>query len=183
MAAVQRPKGNVPTRPLRWTTEAVAREFKLGPNTAKKILNQGGMEPDVTGCYSTEQIVACLFGDLRAERLRKERELVRRYRLENEAAEATLLNRVELMKGFSALADAMVCRIRASELSREAQDDLLKALASIPVVINDVAKRQSRLRRNGNGPADEEELPADESACERAPRHARRKARVNVSSP
>jgi hypothetical protein len=109
MAAV-RPRGNVPMRPLRWTIEAVGREFKLAQNTVRKILHQGGAEPDGNGCFSTEQVVSCLFGDLRAERLRKERELVKKYRRENSITEASVLNRVALSQGFAAIADAMVCR-------------------------------------------------------------------------
>jgi len=47
----------------------MSREFKLAPATVKKILNQSGALPDAGGCYSTEQVTACLYGDLRAERL------------------------------------------------------------------------------------------------------------------
>ena len=65
------------------------------------------------------------------------------------------LSRPELMKGFAALADAMVFRITSSELSREAKEDLLKDLASIPIVIADTARKQTRFRRGKNGPAEE----------------------------
>jgi len=156
MAAV-RPRGNVPMRPLRWTIEAVGREFKLAQNTVRKILHQGGAEPDGNGCFSTEQVVSCLFGDLRAERLRKERELVKKYRRENSITEASVLNRVALSQGFAAIAYAMVCRIMASELSREAKEDLLKDLSSIPVVIKNVARAQTRLPRRANGQTPEED--------------------------
>src|SRR6516164_7958386 len=152
-----RPRGNVPMRPLAWTIEAIGREFKLAQNTVRKILHQGGAEPDANGCYSTEQVVACLFGDLRAERLRKERELVRKYRIGNEAAEASLLDRSELMKAFSALADAMVSRILSSELSREVKEDLLKDLATIPITIESVARSQTKLRRSKSGQTAEED--------------------------
>src|SRR6516162_1208231 len=101
MPQTARPRGNVPMRPLRWTIEAIGREFRLAQNTVRKILHQGGAEPDGTGCYSTEQVVSCLFGDLRAERLRKERELVRKYSNENRIVEANYLDRAELMKGFA----------------------------------------------------------------------------------
>ena len=91
---------------------------ELAQNTVRKIMHQGGAEPDASGCYSTEQICACLFGDLRAERLRKERELVRKYRIENETAEANLLDRAALMQGLAGIADAMVCRIMSSALDK-----------------------------------------------------------------
>jgi hypothetical protein len=155
-ATKPRPRGNISLQPLRWSIEAVSREFKLAANTARKILHQGGVEPDGVGTYSTEQVVSCLFGNLHAEKIRKERELVRKYRIENETSEANLLDRTELMKGFAALADAIVFRITSSELSREAKEDLLRDLSTIPVVISNVARRQTRLPR-GNGTRPESE--------------------------
>ena len=146
-----RPRGNVPMRPLKWTIEAVGREFKLAQNTVRKILHQGGAEPDQGGCYSTEQVVSCLFGDLRAERLRKERELVRKYSNENRIVEANYLDRAELMKGFAQVADAMVSIISTSALSREEKENLQRELAGIPIICENVAHAQTRLPRKGNG--------------------------------
>ena len=151
--AVVRVRGNVPNKVLRWSIDRASREFKLSANTLRKMLNQSGVEPDAGGCFSTQQICECLFGDLRAERLRKERELVRKYRIENEASESSLLDKNALAAGFAQIADAIKSRIMASELSRAAKDDLLTELSSIPVVINGVARAQSKLRRNGNGEA------------------------------
>lgn len=88
-------------------------EFKLAANTLRKMLNQGGAEPDAVGCFSTEQLCRAVFGDLRPERLRKERELTRKYQLENAIVEASVLDRSELMKGLAMVADAMTSRIMA----------------------------------------------------------------------
>jgi hypothetical protein len=151
-----RGRGNVPASPLRWSIERGSAEFKLGANTLRKYLNQGGAEPDQTGCYTTQQICECLYGDLKAERLRKERQLTKRYQLENEIMEATVLNRAELMKGLATVADAMVSRIMASELSRPAKEDLLQQLSSVPLTLKEVADKQSRLRRGGNGNGSED---------------------------
>ena len=63
------PRSNVPRHPLRWSIERASREFKLAPNTLRKILNQAGAERDAGNCYSTTQICEAIFGDLRAERL------------------------------------------------------------------------------------------------------------------
>jgi hypothetical protein len=137
-------------RPLRWTVEAIGREFKLAQNTVRKILNQGGAEPDATGCYSTEAVVSCLFGNLHSEKIRKERELVRKYRIENETAEGNLLNRASIMQGFAALADTLVSAVKTSNLDRQSQDNFLRNLATWPVIVDNVAKRQTRLRsKNG----------------------------------
>ena len=116
-----------------------------------------GIEPDTTGCYSTPQIVAALYSDLHAERVQKERELVRRYRIENEVSEGNLVNKDALMAGFSLLDDAMVCRIMASEVTRETKEDLLRELSSIPIIVKDVADKQTKRRpRRSNGETEEE---------------------------
>jgi hypothetical protein len=147
-------------RPLKWTIEAVGREFKLAQNTVRKILHQGGAEPDASGCFSTEQVVSCLFGDLRAERLRKERELVKKYALENAITEATLLRKDSLMAGLSGIADAMTAIIATSALSRAEKENLQRELAGIPIVLENVARGQTRLRR-GNGQTPEEDQSED----------------------
>jgi hypothetical protein len=144
-------------RPLKWTIEAIGREFKLAQNTVRKILNQGGAERAADGTYTTEQVTACLFGDFRAERLRKERELVRKYELENQITEANYLDRAELMKGFAQVADAMVSIISTSALSREEKENLQRELAGIPIICENVAHAQTRLPRKGNGQKPEED--------------------------
>jgi len=109
----------------------------LATKTLRKYLHQGGVEPDEDGCFSTMQICECVYGDLRAERLRKERQLTRRYTLENEITEGNLLDRHELMRTFSVIADAMVTRINsATELPRNVREDL--------ALSRDVARRRQR---------------------------------------
>jgi hypothetical protein len=71
----------------------------------------------------------------------------RKYQLENQITEASVLNKAALEAGFAQLADAMVHRIIASEVSREAKEDLLRDLAGIPIVLEYVAARQSKLPR------------------------------------
>jgi hypothetical protein len=149
-------------RPLKWTVEAAGREFKLAQNTVRKILHQGDAKPDATGCYSTEQICACLYGDLRAERLRKERELVRKYRLENEATEGNLLDRAALTASFAELADAMKQAVMHSGMPREACENFLHNLATWPLRLETVARRQSKLSRKRNGQKPEADEDGDE---------------------
>jgi hypothetical protein len=141
---------------LRWTIERAASEFKTSSGTLRKNLRMAGIEPDTTNCFSTPQIVAALYSDLHAERVQKERELVRRYRLENEVTEGTLVNKEALAAGFAQLADAMVSRIRVSKLDRSEQDDLLRELATIPVVIRDADRQTKRRSRRTNGETKEE---------------------------
>ena len=155
--AVVRPRGNVPASPLRWTIERGSAEFKLAANTFRKILNQSGAKPDQGGCYTTQQICECLFGDLHSETVRKERQLVRKYEIENQISEASLLDRVEIAKGLAAIADAVVSKIMSSPLPRDVKEDVLRDIAEIPIKLVEVGDRQTKLRRtggNGNGSED-----------------------------
>jgi hypothetical protein len=45
----------------------------------------------------------------------------------------------------------------ASELSREAKEDLLRDLAGIPIVVENVAHKQSRFRGAKNGQAEKDQ--------------------------
>jgi hypothetical protein len=154
--AVVKPRGNVPAAVLRWSIDRAASEFKLAANTLRKILNQGGAEADAGGCFSTEQITRCVFGDLHSEKLRKELQLVRKYEIENQISEASLLNRTEIAKGLAAVADAMTSRIMASDVSRSVKEDLLADLAGVPLVLREVADKQTKLPRGGNGNGSED---------------------------
>ena len=89
-----------------------------------------------------------MFAGLTEEKLLTQRQLTRKYELENQITEASVLNRKSLESGFAALADAMIHRIMASEVSRETKEDLLKDLATIPITIESVARSQSKLQRS-----------------------------------
>jgi hypothetical protein len=156
--AVQvRSRSNLPqNEPLRWNVEVASREFRLAVNTLRKSLGQSGAEPDAGGCFTTGQIVAALFDDLRAEKLATQRQLTRRYELDNLITEGRVLDKAPLMAALSAIADAMVSRIMASGLSRNEKEDVLKELSSVPIALEEVTARQSRLpRRNGQKVIDE----------------------------
>jgi hypothetical protein len=77
--------------------------------------------------------------------------------LENQITRAEVLNRTELMRVLSAVSDAISSRVMScAELSRSAKEDVLRDLSTLPVVLQDVAARQSRFAR-GNGPRPESE--------------------------
>jgi hypothetical protein len=146
-------------KPLKWTNESAAREFRVAPVALSKYLRQAGITGDGAGCYSTEQICQAVFGDLRAERLRKEQQLTRRYQLENEIMESHFLDRAALTKGFAQLADAMTSIILRSGLTREEKENLQRELAGVPIIYENVARSQTQLRRskkNGQKLAEDE---------------------------
>jgi hypothetical protein len=155
---IRNPKTNVPAQALRWSVERASREFTYAPSTIRKFLHQGGIEPDADGCYSTLQITACIFGDLKSERLRKERELTKKYQLQNQIVEGSVLDRAELARVFAVIADAISSRINAAtELPRAVREDVLKDIASWPLALEETAARQSKLPRRRNGQTPEED--------------------------
>jgi hypothetical protein len=87
------------------------------------------------------------------EKIATQKELTKRYRLDNEITEGNVLNRAELSRGLAAIADAMVSRIMSSGVPHSVKEDLLKELASIPLVLQEAAHAQSRLPR-GKGKGD-----------------------------
>ena len=119
-------------------------------------MRQAGAEPDEGGCFTTQQITEALYGDLHGQRVQKERELVRRYSLENQITEGTFLSRPELQKGLAMIADAMTSRIMSSPVDRAVKEDLLSDLAGVPLILKNVAQAQTKFRR-GNGSRPEEE--------------------------
>jgi hypothetical protein len=145
-------KSNLPQNvPLRWNLRKAAVEFGTTADTLKKTLNRVSQEPDADGLYTTGQLVTSLFGQLHTEKVRYQRALAERVEMENAVAKANLLDRVSIMAGLAALADALKSAVTTSNLDRQSQEDFLRNLATWPVILTNVAKRQTKLRRAKNG--------------------------------
>jgi hypothetical protein len=130
----------------------------MAGHTLRKALAKNSALPDTHGLYSTKQITDAVFGGLHEEKLLTQRELTKRYALDNEIVEASVLDRKALSAAFGQLADTMTFIISTSGLPRESQDDLRRELASIPIVLEGVAASQTRLpRRSKNGQTVEED--------------------------
>jgi hypothetical protein len=114
-------KSNVPAAALKWSVERAGVEFGMTHVTQRKLLAKNSAVPDAVGLFTTRQTTDAVFGGLSEEKLATQRPLTRKYELENSIVEASVLNKAALEAGFSQLADAMVHRIAASELSREAK--------------------------------------------------------------
>jgi hypothetical protein len=113
-----------------------------------------------------------VFAGLTEEKLLTQRQLTRKYELENAITEASVLDRKALEQRLALLADAMTSRIMVSGLTRDEKADLLRDLASIPITCDNIAKRQTRLQRSKNGEAD------GEDAMKNASRKPKRRAKV-----
>jgi hypothetical protein len=154
-------KSNVPEAALRWSIERAGIEFGLASQTLRKSLAKSSAAPDANRLFSTRQIVDALYGALHQEKVRTQKELADRYGLENAITRAEVLNRAEVERIFATIADAIKTRIMSSGLSRHEKEDILKDIASFPIVLKEVAHAQSRLPRAGNGKRNEEDASED----------------------
>jgi hypothetical protein len=154
-----RSKSNLPqNQVLKWNVDLASREFGLAIATLKKALGKISAIPDADGLYSTSQLLSAVYGALDVERLKTQAQITRKYTLENQITEGEVVNRKELMRVLSAIADAMVSRITASNLERHLQEDLLAELSSIPIVLEGAAARQTKLPARHNTQADGEDF-------------------------
>jgi hypothetical protein len=139
---------------LRWAAERAAIEFGTASGTLRRALDRSGAQSDSNECYTTAQIIKALYGDLHSEKVRVQRELGTRYELENEITRGEMLNKEALRRGFAQLADALQSVIMTDRnLTRESKEDFLKNLASWPIILSDVERRQTRLPKS-NGEHD-----------------------------
>ena len=105
-----------------------------------------------------------------AERVRLTREHRKKVALHNAATRGNLVDKASLMVMFAQVADAMVSRITASNLSRDEQTDLLRELSSVPVAIDGIAAEQSRLPRGRQHDGDDEDDEDDDLDEDQVPR-------------
>jgi hypothetical protein len=138
-------KSNVAAAALRWSIERAGIEFGLASQTLRKSLAKSSAAPDANGLFSTQQIVAALYGALHQEKVRTQKELADRYALENQITRAEVLNRAEVERVCAAIADAVRTRIMSSHLDRHEKEDILNDIAALPIVLKEVAHAQSRL--------------------------------------
>jgi hypothetical protein len=136
-------------------------EFGLTDHTLRKALAKESIAGGPDSCYATAESCRAVFGSLTDEKLRTQRAMTKKLELENAITETNYLPRAELLRAFGDLAAAMTSIISRSGLSREEQGDLQRELSSIPIIVADVARNQSKLpRRSSNG----QELEEDERA-------------------
>ena len=149
MPSRTRCKSNLPqNEPLRWNIDVAGREFGFASPTVRKMLNKSGAIPDEGGCYTTRQLIGAIFGAIDLEKLRTQEQITRKYQLDNAIVEASVVNKVAVMKVLAQVADSMVHRITASSLQRHKQEDLLRDLSSIPVALEGVTRAQTRLSKS-----------------------------------
>lgn len=77
---------------IQWTKELAASEFDINPRTLTDRLRQDGINPDENGFFTTKQICAAVYGDIRGELIRAQT------RNQNEAADMTAIRKSNLLR-------------------------------------------------------------------------------------
>jgi hypothetical protein len=102
-------KSNVPAAALRWSVVRAGVEFGLTSNTLRKALNKNSAQAGENGLYTTRQICDAVFGGLNEEKLATQRQLTRKYELENANRFRTVRARAHSItskRQFSSLSEA-----------------------------------------------------------------------------
>ena len=149
-------KSNVPAAALRWSIERAGIEFGLTSQTLRKSLAKTSATPDADGLFTTKQIIAAIYGAFDQEKLATQKQLTRKYEIANAVSEASLLDRAEIAKGLATVADAMVSRIMSADVPRSVKEDLMTDLSGVPLILENTARSQTKLRRGGNGNGSED---------------------------
>jgi hypothetical protein len=148
-------KGNLPNVPLRWTPKDAAREFNRDEIALIKKLIAMGTEPGSDGCFNSAQIAEALFGGVSVERRRLIAEQADGYALDNARKRGELLDRNLVVSGLESVFLAIKQYVLASELSREAKDDILSNIAGLEVIITNVTEAQGSNVYLNNGETEE----------------------------
>jgi hypothetical protein len=127
---------------VRLSLLAASREFGISRTAIKARLTK--TEPGEDGCFSIKQISDAIHNDSKALKDQTEIERCRWYHLRNEMTEGRLVNRDVLLAGLEASYNAVLNVVKGSNLAKRDQDDILKALAQCPVVVQQVADKQSK---------------------------------------
>jgi hypothetical protein len=145
---------NIPEAELRWSLAAASREFGFSIPTIRAALKN--VVPGEDNCFSTQEICASLYGALHLEKIKTQVQITRKLELENAITTGSVLDKAALQATFAELADCLRQTVyNDSNLSREAKENFLSNLATWPLRLKDVAKRQTRF--NGKEPQPEEE--------------------------
>ena len=131
-------------------------EFGLTSQTLRRSLAKTSATPDADGLFTTKQIIGAIYGAFDQEKLATQKELTKKYQIANAVSEASFLDRAEIAKGLATVADAMVSRIKSSQVDRATKENLLADLAGVPLILKEVADKQTKLRRGGNGNGSED---------------------------
>ena len=105
------------SKPIRWTRQAAAAEFKLDAQTLSNRLVAASIEPAEDEKFSTQQIVAAIFGDLARQKTRNEAAKADLTEMKRDLDERRLIPAEDVRASLHRLRAAISKVITASPLS------------------------------------------------------------------
>ena len=116
---------------IRWSITSSAAEFGVARETMRTALRQSGHLPGADECYSTRQVAAALFGDLKAERTGLTRAQREHWELENKQAAGILINVDDAILLVHQFTYAIRQKVLLSGLTEQEKNNLLLELQRI----------------------------------------------------
>jgi hypothetical protein len=124
---------NIGSEPLRWSLDAVEREFGVGRKTMQRRLVDAEINPGPDGLYTTGQIFTALSGDLKAARLKKLVGEAEQVQLRNAITKRQMLEASSVYSCLEKVFVVMKAEILGSGIPQEMKHSLLSHLSEIEV--------------------------------------------------
>jgi hypothetical protein len=121
-------------QPVRWTVGRAAAEFGVDRKTLDRRIVDAGVKPSTEDdCYSTAQIIAAVFGDLDAEKLRKMRAEADLAEMERDERARSLLAAEVVSAVWLDALTGLRAVVMAADVPKTTRAQLLKQLRDIPL--------------------------------------------------
>jgi hypothetical protein len=140
---------NIPQDPLRWSVLRAAEEFDIDQVTLRKRLVKADEQPGEDACYSTQQIIGSIFDSSKALRDREVKAKAEHWEIRNSVLKGELLDRQDTTRSLEQSYAVIKQIVNASSLPKKDKKDILDSVASYPVIIEGVVRRQSSQVKKG----------------------------------
>ena len=119
------------TGPIRWTLHKACSEFVINRKTLESRLVEASLVAGEDGCFSTQQIMTAITGDIHGERLLKTRAERESVELKNARIRREYVSTAEVSRCMSATIVLIRQEILGSILPEDVKHSILRHLADI----------------------------------------------------
>jgi hypothetical protein len=117
------------TGPIRWSLNRACAEFAINRKTIERRLVEGNIIAGEDRCYSTQQIMTAVIGDIHGERLLKTRAERESIELKNARARKEWLSSVEVARSLEKVFTVIRQEILGSVLPEDTRHSILSHLS------------------------------------------------------
>ena len=119
------------TGPIRWTLHKACAEFVINRKTLERRIAEASIIAGEDGCYSTQQIMEAITGDIHGERLLKTRAERESVELKNARIRRELVSAAEVSRCMAGTIILIRQEILGSVLPEDTKHSVLRHLADI----------------------------------------------------